>query len=68
MTRIAILDDKGQIETIRRYLPSNYIAEKVGPLIVIVGEDLAGWTLDGYVLPRLASGLHFAREVVTVNP
>lgn len=31
--------------------------------ILIVGEDVAGWTLDGYVLPRLASGLIFAVEV-----
>jgi hypothetical protein len=26
------------------------------------GLDVAGWTLEGYVIPRLASGLHFARE------
>lgn len=26
---------------------------------VITGEDFAGWTLDAYVMPRLASGLIF---------
>ena len=30
---------------------------------VIGGFDDAGWTLDGYVIPRLASGLIGAREV-----
>jgi hypothetical protein len=30
----------------------------------IVGEDFAGWTLDAYILPRLASGLHWAEEVL----
>jgi hypothetical protein len=32
---------------------------------LIEGEDNAGWTLDGYVIPRLASGLIFAKEVST---
>ena len=51
------------IETIARYLPDNYraIAENDGG-IRIEGEDVAGWTLDGYVIPRLASGLHWAKE------
>jgi hypothetical protein len=31
--------------------------------IVIGGYDEAGWTLDGYVLPRLASGLIFGEEI-----
>jgi hypothetical protein len=29
----------------------------------IEGRDRAGWTLDGYVIPRLQSGLIYAREV-----
>jgi hypothetical protein len=53
------------------YLPSNYSAVpalKLGGLgtrgedkttILIVGHDNAGWTLDGYVLPRLGTtGIH----------
>ena len=31
--------------------------------IVVFGHDNAGWTLDGYVIPRLASGMIFAQEV-----
>jgi len=58
------------LKTIQQYLPSNYSAEIVpelydeGDQIVITGTDNAGWTLDGYVLPRLASGNIFATEVV----
>ncbi len=33
-------------------------------VIEILGEDVAGWTLDDYVIPRLASGLIGAREEV----
>lgn len=31
--------------------------------VVIGGVDDAGWTLEGYVIPRLASGLMFAEEL-----
>jgi hypothetical protein len=31
--------------------------------VVVSGADMAGWTLDGYVIPRLASGLIWAEEV-----
>ena len=56
------------LSQVRAYLPSGYDAiEIVSPeaydTILIVGYDAAGWTLDGYVLPRLASGLIFATEV-----
>ena len=51
------------LEQVQRYLPANYEAF-VGETgaIIIQGHDNAGWTLDGYVIPRLASGLIFARE------
>ena len=35
---------------------------------VIAGRDVAGWTLDAYVIPRLASGLYFAAEVDLSHP
>jgi hypothetical protein len=41
-----------------RYGSNNVIAVLVG------GVDRAGWTLDEYVLPRLASGLLWGEEVV----
>ena len=32
-------------------------------VITIFGTDSAGWTLDDYVIPRLASGMIYATEV-----
>jgi len=52
-----------------RYLPGNYeLAAEVHdadgePFALVRGEDCAGWTLDGYVIPRLASGLIWAHEI-----
>jgi hypothetical protein len=46
-----------------RYLPTEF-----GPCLVIEGEDNCGWTLDGYVIPRLASGLHAAAEIGADHP
>lgn len=54
-------------ETVAAYMPRNYAVTKAtDDQITIAGEDNAGWTLDDYVIPRLASGLIFAREVPTV--
>jgi len=60
---------EGMLSQIRNYLPSNYeafyepcVGESVVPYIVIEGYDRAGWTLDDYVIPRLASGLIVAKE------
>lgn len=51
-------------ERVAAYLPSNYEVDEVADGYVrFSGIDFAGWTLDGYVLPRLASGLIFAEEV-----
>jgi hypothetical protein len=62
--RYAVVTSTGtSLETVQRYLPANYIAREVSGQVVILGHDNAGWTLDGYVIPRLASGLHGAREV-----
>ena len=53
-----------QLATVQRYLPSNYSAMILRPgEIDITGTDIAGWTMDGYVIPRLASGLIIAKEV-----
>lgn len=51
------------INMIRRYLPSNYIAFTWGMDVWIEGEDIAGWTMEGYVIPRLASGNIFAVQL-----
>lgn len=61
--------------TVAAYLPSNY--EVVGAywsptdqinVVFIAGHDHAGWTLDDYVIPRLASGLHACTELREVTP
>ena len=52
------------------YLPANYRAYGIGRDgrdVLIVGEDDHGWTLDGYVIPRLASGLIVAIEEVVLR-
>lgn len=35
---------------------------------VIQGEDVAGWTLDAYVIPRYASGLIWVEEIDLSHP
>jgi hypothetical protein len=71
-TRYALV--AGNREMIANYLPDNYrVREVVDDIfdspahpvagVVVEGEDHAGWTLDGYVLPRLASGLYAGREI-----
>ena len=63
-TRRAVITHTANLDTVRAYLPSNYTAERTMlDSIIIDGTDNAGWTLDGYVIPRLASGLIFAREI-----
>jgi hypothetical protein len=68
MTRTAIIF--ANAGAVAPYLPSNYRivdsdvgADAAGDTTVIEGRDDAGWTLDGYVLPRLASGLIFGEEI-----
>jgi len=56
------------LDYVQRYLPSNYeateeITEDGKEEIQIRGRDNAGWTLDGYVIPRLASANVYAVEV-----
>ena len=54
----------GTREQIAPYLPTNYkVVGSDGERTVIAGVDNAGWTLDDYVLPRLASGLYFGHEL-----
>lgn len=39
------------------------LAHDAKRVVVIEGRDDAGWTLDGYVIPRLQSGLIQAEEI-----
>lgn len=50
-------------QAVARYLPSNYrVVSTTDTTVTIEGEDRAGWTLDGYVIPRLASGMYRCQE------
>ena len=58
-------------EAVEAYLPRGYhvVAGSEHKFagawrVIIEGEDYAGWTLEGYVLPRLASGLYFGKEII----
>lgn len=67
--RIAVVTNARDAEQLWAYLPGNYdiiggdIGEPGRPVYLIAGVDNAGWTLDGYVIPRLASGTIFATEI-----
>jgi hypothetical protein len=63
----------GPAQTVARYLPGNYdvlgTAELEGREVTVIGgSDNCGWTLDGYVLPRLSSGLYFGQEINPSHP
>ncbi len=64
-TRYAIADGVAPV-SVAPYLPWNFEAVDACPdgcCTLIQGRDRDGWTLDGYVIPRLASGLITAREL-----
>ena len=63
MKQAYIRDRAREVDVIRRYLPSNYIAFTWGTGVWIEGNDVAGWTLSDYVIPRLASGGFYASEM-----
>lgn len=69
MIRSAIIDHTTDLDRVRAFLPSNYQAVRLAidttDVIYIVGVDRMGWTLDDYVIPRLASGNLYAKEVVS---
>ena len=66
ITRRALIKRKPglTVEQVERYLPTNYkvVDQTAGP-ITIGGDDFAGWTLDGYVIPRLLTGLISVKEI-----
>lgn len=67
--RIAVVTNARDAKQLWAYLPQNYniiggdLGEPGKPVYLIAGTDVAGWTLDGYVIPRLASGTIFAIEI-----
>lgn len=69
MTRFATIRNARSAKEVWAYLPFNYnivggdIGQPDEPVYVIAGDDSAGYTLDGYVGPRMASGGIWCREV-----
>jgi hypothetical protein len=66
--RYAEVTNASSTRTLEAYLPDNYGVfrsfERDGRQVVLIrGVDRMGWTLEDYVLPRLASGLMFGTEV-----
>lgn len=60
----------GKSKLVARYLPSNY--KVLGRTLdvsgtIIIGVDSHGWTLDDYVIPRLASALITCKEVTEID-
>ena len=56
----SIIINSADVATISRYLPTNYQAVDMGDgRTMVVGSDHRGWTLDDYVIPRLASGGYY---------
>ena len=76
MMRYALVTLSSDRDNIAPYMPSNYeeIHIEAHPdrdgwrLAVIAGRDSHGWTLDGYVIPRLQSGMYFAEEIDLSHP
>jgi len=48
---------------VQHYLPGNFVAVQYASGLYVIGYDNAGWTLQDYVIPRLASGLIAVSEV-----
>lgn len=70
--RFAVVRNARTVREARAYLPDNYdlmesyeVEEngRIGLVVIIGGVDRLGWTLDDYVIPRLASGLIWAEEI-----
>lgn len=66
--RFAIVTGARNEKEVAAYLPHNYVLmqqtwDNDKPAFIISGIDDAGWTLDDYVIPRLASGMIACREL-----
>lgn len=50
--------------TVERYLPGNYeVTFSDNEFAYVKGEDMAGWTAEDYVIPRLQSGMIYAEKI-----
>ena len=62
--RFARCRRSGRDSSISSFLPSGYrVLGASADWVYLIGQDNAGWTLEGYVIPRLASGLIGCEEI-----
>lgn len=62
--RRGVVHGAHSLREVQAYMPNNYSArEKRDGTIIIEGTDVAGWTMGGYVIPRLASGNMRVEEI-----
>ena len=63
---LEVVGNELELERVSTYLPTNYIAISASVngygdvVVIVIGYDVAGWTYEDYVKPRLASGNMFA--------
>jgi hypothetical protein len=61
--RFAVVTGARSRTEVEAYLPDNYkvisrVPQHLGHVAYIIqGQDVAGWTMEDYVIPRLASGM-----------
>ena len=64
--RLRIAHANDTVSEVGQYLPQNYSVIGIaleGKGVIIAGHDHHGWTLNEYVIPRLASGLIVCEEI-----
>lgn len=76
--RYAIVRGARDANEVAAYMPANYeviyemwddpAGGRPAIVVVIAGRDNAGWGLDSYVIPRLASGFMSASEIDLSHP
>jgi hypothetical protein len=61
---VTVRDGRPTEAEVAAYLPAGYqVAGQTEDGLLVCGTDAAGWTLDGYVIPRLGSGGMGVREL-----
>lgn len=67
--RLAIATNGRSLDDVAQFLPDNYKVV-AGTLVdgikgaLVVGHDHLGWTMEGYVIPRLSSALITCKEIL----
>lgn len=67
LMRVAVVRNADD-PAVKRYLPTNYGSFQFGFDVFVVGTDVAGWTMDDYIIPRLRSGNYGVREIHFDDP